>query len=134
MLYLSCTIFECVIVSKATYVTIVGGLETNIVHVPDAQALYEALEFKPTTLLVGFFCVTHQDGTNDFIFTYIFLSPRVNCATYQVYQNIAMYSLRHIAFHISLGTCPQTIGASQRDIELANATIRGEIIVINPKD
>ena len=75
----------------------------------------------------------HQDGTNDFIFADLALSPCVNCAARQVSQDTATCSLPQIAFHIALGTCPRTMGASQRAIELANATIRGAVLVLNPK-
>ena len=75
----------------------------------------------------------HQDSTNDFIFADLALSPGVNCAARKVSQNTVACSLPHIAFHVALGTCPRTMGAPQRAIQLANATISGEFLVLKPE-
>ena len=86
--YLARATFECGIISRATTVTIVEGLEPNIDHGPALQALRTALEFDPTSVVVGFYCVPYQDSTNDFIFADLALIPCVNCAAHKVSQNM----------------------------------------------
>ena len=110
--------------------TIVEGLEPNIDHGTALRALRTALEFDPTAVVVGFRCVPYQDSTNDFIFADLDLSPGVNCATRKVSHNMVACFLPHIAFHIALGTCTRTMGASQRAIQFDNATIRGAFLVL----